>query len=222
LRETLRLQRQAGTGRIGDWFLQTGAITEQQLSVALAQQWGCPVFPLDAQHLHPAWSTLVPFPLLESARAVPAHASPDGRVLHMAFADRLDHTLLFAVERMLDCRTLACVASGSAITELLAVLRRSTDRPESSFDTIRDPQEIARIICNYADELQATRIAIARVTAHIWVRFFRRTAIRDLLFRVFLAKSSALSSGVSPGAAKAFLPFADTGKDGVPNAAEPL
>src|ERR1700675_272037 len=61
LRETLRLQREGGTGRIGDWLLQTGAISEQQLSVALAQQWGCPVFPLRAQHLHPSWSTLVPF-----------------------------------------------------------------------------------------------------------------------------------------------------------------
>lgn len=222
LRETLRLQREGGTGRIGDWLLQTGAISEQQLSVALAQQWGCPVFPLDIQHLHPSWSALVPFPLLESARAVPAHASPDRRVLHVAFADRLDHTFLFAIERMLECRTLACVASGAAITELLAILRRSAERSEASFDTIRDPQEMARIICNYADELRATRVAIARVTAHIWVRFFRHTAIRDLLFRVSLAKGSALSPGVAPGAEKTLLPFVDPRKDGGSSAARLL
>ncbi len=222
LRETLRLQREGGTGRIGDWLLQTRAISEQQLSVALAQQWGCPVFPLDAQHLHPSWSALVPFPLLESARAVPAHASPDSSVLHVAFADRLDHTLLFAIERMLECRTLACVASGAAITEFLAILRGSAERSEASFDTIRDPQEMARIICNYADELRATRLAIARVSEHIWVRFFRHTAIRDLLFRVSLAKTSTLSPGLAPRAEKALLPFVDARKDRGPATAKPL
>jgi hypothetical protein len=106
---------------------------------------------------------------------------------------------------------------------MLAILRRSTVRSEASFDTIRDPQEMARIICNYADELRATRVAIARVTAHIWVRFFRHAAIRDLLFRVSMAKGSTLSPGVAPGPEKALLlPFLDARKDRGPSAAKPL
>src|ERR1700687_2309333 len=93
LREGLRKQRDAGGGRLGDWFRQMGTVNEQQLTAALGQQWGCPVFPLEHQTPHPSWSGLLPLPLLESARTVPVHASPDGRVLHLCFGDHLDHRL---------------------------------------------------------------------------------------------------------------------------------
>jgi hypothetical protein len=140
----------------------------------------------------------------------------------LAFADRVDHALLFATEQMLDCRTLACVARGSAITELLALLRRRIERSETSFDTIRDSREMAWTICNYAEELRARRIAVARVTSHVWVRFYRQKAIRDLLFRILPAKHGAFAYGLPGDATKVFLPSADTRKDGVSDAAEPL
>jgi hypothetical protein len=46
LRSALQLQRESARRRIGDWFLQLGMITEEQLTQVLGQQWGCPVFPL--------------------------------------------------------------------------------------------------------------------------------------------------------------------------------
>jgi hypothetical protein len=222
LREALLLQRQGGAGRLGDWFLQTGAISEEQLTAALSQQWGCPVFPLEQQQAHPSWSGLLPLSLLESARAVPAHASVDARVLHLAFADRLDHTLLYAIERMLACRTIGCVAPGSAVTDSLSQLRRRAERTETIFDSIRDAREMSWTICNYAGELRAARVAIARVTAHIWVRFYRREASRDLLFRVLPESGAGFPNQRASGRPKVSQASADTRKDGVPDAAEPL
>ena len=218
LRDALRLQRESASGRIGDFFFGIGAITEHQLTSALAQQWGCPIFPLERQHPHPSWSALVPLALLESALAVPAHSNPDTRTLHIAFAERPDHTLLYAVEQMLDCRTVACMAAKSAVSQLLDHLRAATPA-EISFDTVRDPGEISYTICNYAQELRASRVAIARVTAHIWVRFYRRDANRDLLFRILPDHCSKLTH---LPAAKAFSVPVDNRKDGVSDAALPL
>jgi hypothetical protein len=223
LREALRLQREAGgAGRLGDWLNQMGAVREPHLAAALAQQWGCPVYPLDHQTAHPSWSGLVPLALLDSSRAVPAHVSSDGRVLHLAFGERLDHTLLYAIEQMLDCRTVACVAPQAKVAEFLRYWRRRAERPEISFDTIRDPYEMTRIICNYAAELQSSRLAVARASAHIWVRFYRRDIARDLLFRILPDTAPSLPFEKAPGKPKAFLPAADSRKDGVSDAAEPL
>jgi hypothetical protein len=221
LRSALQQQRESGRGRIGDWFLQLGMVTEQQLTQALGQQWGCPVFPLDFQPAKLSWNDLLPVPLLESACAVLAHASPDGRLLHLAFADPVDHTFLYAVEQMLGCRTVACVSSASVIARLLDHLRRTAAREETSFDTVRDPCDMTSTICNYAEELQATRISLARAAAYLWVRFHRNRSSRDLLFRVLPEPNLAFADRLT-GLAKAFSASANQGKDGVSDAPEPL
>jgi hypothetical protein len=221
LRDALRLQREAGRDRIGDWLLQMGAVTEHQLTAALGQQWGCPTFPLERQTAQLAWSDLLPLPLLEAACAVPAYASPDGRLLHLAFGERLDHTTLYAIEQMLGCRTLSSVAVASAVARVLDDLRRHAAKEETCFDTIRDPQEMTWIICSYADELKAAKISLARASGFIWVRFHRRKSARDLLFRISPAATPTFFEK-SPGRAKGFAVSADTGKDGVSDACTSL
>jgi hypothetical protein len=221
LRLALQQQREFPRRRIGDWFLELGMITEEQLTQALGQQWGCPVFPLELQPAKVSWGDLPPVPLLESASAVPAYASPDGRLLHLAFAERVDHTFLYAVEQMLGCRTVPCVSSPTAIANLLAHLRRTAAREETSFDTVRDPREMTSTICSYAEELQAAKVSIARSASFIWVRFYRSSSSRDLLFRVLPDPSVSLADRLA-FLPKAFSTFADEGKDGVSNAPEPL
>ena len=222
LRHALRLQRETATGRLGEWLCCMGVVREEQITAALGQQWGCPVFPLGDEMANSAWRGRVPLPLLDSARAVIAHASPDGGVLHLAFGDHLDHFLLYAVEQMLDCRTVACVAPETRIAESLTYLRLHNEKAEIAFDSIRDPQEMAWIICNYATELQATRVAVVRVSSHIWVRFFSGETARDLLFRVLQDSLSPPPLNQFAERAKAFLPSADTTKDGVAHASGPV
>jgi hypothetical protein len=222
LREALRLQRAAGGGRLGDLFRQMGSVDEQQLIAALAQQWGCPVFPLEHQTPHPSWVGLVPLSLLESARTVPVHASPNARLLHLCFGDRLDHPLLYAIEHMLGCRTVACVASEAKIAGFLGQLRRQAQRVETCFDTVRDPREMTSVICNYATELRAVRVAVVRTSAHIWVRFYPKKVARDLLFRISPETPATSAQERLSAGPKAFAPPADSRKDGVENATGPL
>lgn len=220
LREALRRQRAAGHGRLGEWLRQMNVIVDQQLTGALGQQWGCPVFPLERQPFHFANGNLVPLALFESACAVPAHISQDGRTVHLAFGDRLDFTTLYAVERMLHCRTIACVATESSVRQLLCDLRRTDPALDPTFDTVHDPAEMARIVCSYSVELRATAVNAVRAADFIWVRFHRKDSVRDLLFRILPETSHRTPA--PPAAAKAIPTSADRRKDGVSDAATPL
>src|ERR1700759_236244 len=46
LRAALEKQRVAKTGRLGEWLVRMGSITEAQVTAALAVQQRCPVFPI--------------------------------------------------------------------------------------------------------------------------------------------------------------------------------
>lgn len=217
LREAICRQREAGQGRIGDWLRETAELNAQQITAALGQQWGCPVFPLEHQAVPASWSDLIPLPLLVSAGAVPAYASPDGRVLHLAFGNRVDHTLLYATEQMLLCRTFPCVADNAAVQAQLEQFRKLTSGNDTSFDTVRESPEMTWTICNYAMELKARRLVLSRAGSYIWVRFFREQSARDLLFRILPGAQASYSERSTPRA-KAFAAAADGRKGGVSDA----
>ena len=216
LKEALRLQRQAGYGKLSHWLRQIVPLDEAEVTAALGQQWGCPVFRITQQSLYAGTQNPVPFPILAAAKAVPVHASQTGKQLHIAFCERVDHTLLYAVEAMLGCRTIACVSPDSTVREALERLRREDPGNEISFDTVRDPGEMAATICNYAAQMDARRIQAERAGSYIWVAFFRSDTRRELLFR--LRGSRPDEAEIGRERVKAFSPLADTGKDGVSDA----
>lgn len=216
LRDALYKQRAAGQGRLGDWLLKSGYISDSQLTAALGQQWACPVFPLEGRPVPALLAGLAPFVLFQSARAVPVHVSADGGVLYVAFCSRIDHTLLYALEQMLGCRTVGCVASEASVLAALESMSPAVDRHEVCFDTVRDPREIASTIRSYADELRADRISLVRAGAFLWTRFRRGSSTRDLLFRI-LPSANSISDRIHQPSKVAPIP-ADIRKDGVSNA----
>lgn len=184
LREAEGRQRTAGSPCLGRCLREMRLITEEQLVSALGQQWGCPVFPLIERVPPFACIDLLALHLLESARAVPAYVSGKGSTVHIAFGDRLDHSMFYAVGVMLGCRTFACGTPESSVTAILDKLRRASSGNEACFDTIRESSEIARTICSYAGQLHATRVSMVRVGGFLWSRFHRGRSSRDLLFRL--------------------------------------
>jgi hypothetical protein len=217
LRDGLRLQRTAGTGKLGYWLRQVTALDEDEICAALGQQWGCPVFPLDRQTAPPVTRNAPPYLLLAAAKAVPAFATHDGRQWHIAFSDRIDHTLLYALEEILECRTLACVARESAVNEALELFQKHTSASENCFDSVRDPGEMAATICSYAAQMDARQVKTVRAAGYLWAAFFQKGARRDLLFRL---PPEALPSPLEllAGQGKAIPTLADMRKDGVRDA----
>jgi hypothetical protein len=221
LRNALRLQRESGQGRLGEVLREMRVLSDQQLAAALGSQWGCPVFPLERQRSHLSYGELLPLPLLESSRSVPAYYAADGQTLHLAFGERLDHTTLYAIGEMLSCRTFACVAPEAEVTTALEHFRKTVPRQETSFDSIREPREMAWTICSYAEHLKSARTNVVRAGAYVWVRFFRDASTRDLLFRILPAGTGG-NLVTSAGNAKGLGAGADMRREGVSRAAEPV
>jgi hypothetical protein len=211
LKEALRLQREAGYGKLSYWLEQIAPLDEAEVTAALGQQWGCPVFRPTGRSVFVAPDGKVPFPILAAAKAVPVHSTLAGKQIHIAFSERIDHTLLYAVEDMLGCRTIACVSPDSLVRDALETLRRHDTGTEICFDTVRDAGEMAATVCSYAVQMEATQIKTVRAGAYIWVAFFRKHARRDLLFRVPGTGVSAASRERMKGNSEE----ADNGKDGV-------
>jgi hypothetical protein len=184
LREGLRLQRRAGMGKLGYWLQQITHLDEDEICAALGQQWGCPVFPLDRQTAPAIAEAAPPTPLLVAAKAVPVFRNLDGHQWHIAFSERIDHTLLYALEEVLECRTVACVASESSVNEALDLFQKRARGIESCFDSVRDPVEMATTICGYAVQIGARQVKLVRAAGYIWAAFFQRGMRRDLLFQV--------------------------------------
>lgn len=218
LKQALRMQREAGYGKLSHWLRRIVPLEEAEVTAALGQQWGCPVFHLNGQSVLSGSQHAVPFPILAAVKAVPVHASHTRKQMHIAFSERVDHTLLYAVEEMLGCRTVACVSQDSSVREALERLRRQDPGNEISFDTVRDPCEMAATICNYAAQMDARQIKAVRAGAYIWVAFFHKEARRELLFRLPGARPNELA--ISRERFKGFPPFADNGKDDFSEAAK--
>jgi len=184
LRQALEIQRSAGTGKIGQWLVKMGAVSEQQVIKALAAQQGCPVFALREPQPLPAaihW----PAPLIETYRAVPVFFNPPQSNLYVGFLEEVDHSFLCSVEQMLHCRTQPCIVpsfvyrlnmewqASTVATETVVIYQR-----QSSF-------EMAQTIGNYAQQVRAERCAIAFCKDNLWIRLQRSGGFHvDFLFRL--------------------------------------
>jgi hypothetical protein len=184
LQGALQAQKDSGSGRIGEWLRQAGAVSEAQVTTALAMQWSCPVFPLESHRRFLDCAQLIPIALLESARMVPVHYLPSSKFLYMAFAESIDHTTLYGVEQMLDCRTEPCVASESSLQRALEELRQEPRPPEVVFDSVVDPHEMASTARSYALQLGADDARIVCCGEYIWTRLESKGQVNNLLFQV--------------------------------------
>jgi hypothetical protein len=137
LQQALKVQRERPGRRLGRLLLEMGVLTEDALVSALGIQWGCPVYPLRNNRAYLDCVGLLPFALLHGSGVLPVHHSLANGLLHLAFAERIDHTLLYAIERMLGLRVVACVAPERAIAEALHHIRPSLLPQETVFDSVR-------------------------------------------------------------------------------------
>ena len=189
LRRALEEQTAVG-GRIGDLLRAMGAVTEQQVTSAVAAQWACPVFPLRDHPGAAQYAHLLPLGLLERYRAVPVHFSPATRILHVAFAQEVSSTLLYAAQQMLTCAAQACVADESAILQCLEHARQTPDRSEFLLTRTGTPAETARIATSYAQQLGSTGARLLACEDHLWLRLTRKNQSSDFLFQLAAASAA--------------------------------
>ncbi len=183
LKSTLEAQRAAGSGKIGEWLLQLGFVSEAQVTAALARQWSCPVLRTGVETLGAARFTGIPLLLLEAFQMIPVEFVKSTSTLLIAFSDGIDYTALYAVEQMLGCHTQPCVVFPAALQKGLQVLAQRHTASDVVFDGVQNGAECARIIGNYTANVRAHEVRLARCGDHLWVRLerFRQDAVNLIL-----------------------------------------
>jgi hypothetical protein len=202
LRAALDTQRAAGRGRIGEWLQHLGFVTEQQVTAALARQWSCPVLRPGSRLLGPDCPLQIPVTLLESFVMLPVAYVPSTAALHIAFAERIDYGVLYALEQMLGCRTEPCLAVPSALRRGLRGFTERRGESEVVFDRVADAAEFTRIVRSYAVRIAAAEIRLAACGPHVWIRLLRGEGPPlDLLLRSPMQASPGGAGTTTPAAA---------------------
>jgi hypothetical protein len=184
LKSALAAQRATRTGRLGRLLVDLGVVSAQDISAALAAQWGCGVFPIEGNNHYRECSHLLPLALIESSRMIPVHYHDGSRLLYVAFAENIDHTALYSIERQLGARTEACVITEAAMEQALGEIRVESRPSEIVFETLWDPGEMARTVRDYSLALGAEELLLARPRGFLWVRLRGTGRPHDLLFRL--------------------------------------
>jgi len=184
LRSALQAQRNAGHGRLGEWLLALGLASEEKITAALARQWSCPVLLSCSSLPRASGSPRLPWTLLETFAMIPVDYVESTFTLHIAFGEGLDHSVLYAIEKMTGTRTEPCMAPSSFIRRNLQIALLQRREREVVFECPTGLSECCRIVRNYCARLSASEIRIAGCGPFIWVRLFQasRTPV-DVLFR---------------------------------------
>jgi hypothetical protein len=184
LQEALQAQRQSRKGRVGEWLVRLGAVNEDQVTMALAIQWSCPVFPLQRHAHYIDCAGMVPLPILEAARMAIVDYLPTGLSLYVAFANGIDHCTLQGLEEMFRCRTQPCIARESSLQQALEAIRSFPRPPEIMFDNTHDPLEMAHTLRSHATAKTAERVRIVKCEAYIWAQLEKSSRPTNVLFRL--------------------------------------
>jgi hypothetical protein len=169
VRAALEAQRRARYGKIGDWIEKLGFASEHDVTTALALQWGCPVASsFDPSTIESPGS--IPLPILEAFQMLPLNYVAATNTLYLAFGERVDHAALYAIEKILDCRTQPCVAGRKSIARKLDALRQTPRPGDVEFGPMNDLAEMARIAASYTARLSPEQVRLCRIGRFIWLR----------------------------------------------------
>jgi hypothetical protein len=176
VRAALEAQRRARYGKIGEWIEKLGFATEQEVTSALALQWGCPVASSFDPSTIPSPGS-VPLSILEAFQMLPLNYAASTNTLYLAFGERVDHAALYAIEKILDCRTQPCVAGRKSIARQLDFMRQLPRPSDVEFGPMNDLAEMGRIASSYTARLTPEQVRITRIGRFIWLRLNARASV---------------------------------------------
>jgi hypothetical protein len=167
----------------GDVVQQLGFATPEQVTAAVAAQWGCPVFPLGDRQLEVP--VRVPRQLLELYGMLPVHFAESDRKLLIGFVSGVQHHVLYTIGDMTNCTVAPCfITAREYELHLHSPTTPFLRDDELVFEQIVEAAEMARITTNYVVQLAAERVRLERCRDYLWVRLWGRNREMDLLYRV--------------------------------------
>jgi hypothetical protein len=194
LREAGRQSAAGAAGeaiRLEEWLLNSGLLSEAALTRAISAQWNCPVFSLPGG-LSASMASAVPPFLSEALGALPVGIS-GGKLLYLAFSERIDRSLSYAVEHVTGLRVAAGIARESEFRREQARFLAG-GAPAARFLEAEDLHGVARGMAAWIERERPIRARLARVHELWWLRIWRTAqggaalpapeAVEDLLATV--------------------------------------
>lgn len=179
LTKALRHQQASGAN-IGEVVQQLGYATEQQVTSAVAAQWGCPVFtPRDKAVMG---GIKIPRILMERHRFLPVHFVEAGSKLLVGFVEAVHNQILSTLESMTACTAVPCFITPTAFRQGLSTRIASNDR-EVIFEHDCSAANVARVARNYLIQLNARRARFGLCRDILWARVQGGRQEMDLLFQ---------------------------------------
>jgi hypothetical protein len=175
LQAALQRQKQQPDARLGQILMSMGAVSEEQITTAVAAQWSVPVFRPDPCRV-PEAAQLLPFALMEQYKMLPVHFGKQQNRLHLAFAQAVDYSVLYAIEQMLGVTTEACMADESVLLHLIGLIGNQ-ERPAEYVLNNLSGTELVSMIAGYALRLRTERIRTSCCHGQIWVRATTKDAV---------------------------------------------
>jgi hypothetical protein len=182
--------------RLGEWLLRSGVLSEPALTRALSAQWNCPVFSLGNYRPEEVASAMPRF-FSEALGALPVRA-PAGRLLHVAFAGRIDRSLSYGLERMTGLRVAAGIAPDSEFEEAQKRFL-GTEAPVTRFLEAASSWALVGAITRRIEAERPVDARLTRIHDCYWLRIWRRAAdglpacgaVEDLLATVGRGKRNS-------------------------------
>ena len=178
-------------------LLRLGLASERQLTAARAAQWGYPV--LGQEHIGKAVESHVPSILLESCSAVPLHSSTATKRLLLGFVQRVDHSLLNAVEQVTGLRGEPCFITPKDLAERMELLTTVPRFEQVVIEDAKSPVQMGKTIGGLAVEVGLQEACFTHCCGYVWTRLAGKRQTLDVLFRVSEHRNTditSLSTGV--------------------------
>jgi hypothetical protein len=171
LKQALEAQKDAGSGRLGDFLVRQHAVSEQLVTRALSLQWSCPVLPLEF-HDPQALAPLLPRLFVDAFGVLPLRVAA-GRLAYLGFEERLDPVLALALERMSGLRVESGLIRES---EFRPAHARMLDAPfprVELIDAVSEPA-LVRALARIVERARPVESRLVRVHDCLWLRMWNR------------------------------------------------
>lgn len=179
-------------------LLQMDLATEKQLAAARAVQWGYPVL---QEGPCPMVRADLPLTFLREFQAAPLHYLP-GKRLVLGFVQRVDPSVLQAIERIVGCRAEPCFLTPTEFEDQAERNATAADYEEAVIEQPGTPAHMAKTLGGFALEIGAREAIHVACKSWIWVRLAGKRKNVDVLFSLKGAtaqRADAISSAATVG-----------------------
>jgi Type II secretion system (T2SS), protein E, N-terminal domain len=172
LQQALAAQREAGTGRIGDWLIRECGLSAEQVTRGLSMQWGCPMLTTDGFSPE-TMARLVPKIFVERFGSLPLRVA-GSRILYLGFADRLNASVALALEQMTRLKVESGVVDGTRFAAAKSRLL-ACDGIDTKLESFEDKDAMAARITAVLEQNQPIASRLVRLHQYYWLRLWLET-----------------------------------------------